>query len=216
MAIVNEASLEAALKIVYCGAPLAGKSTNLHSVHSQLPEAERGDLVAVSNSTDQIHFFDFHPSDGIDLHGYRLSFQLYTVPGRVTYNATRQLVLREVDGIVFVVDSQPERFNENIAALDQMAASLSHNGIDPRKIPIVAQYNKQDLPSPLTPHRLEEAFQTILGTQPLVTLEANAAQGFNVFETLNASAVEVLNRFKPPTPGAPQKRSVKGRAALSS
>ena len=194
MAVVNESAKQVTFKIVYCGTPLGGKTTNLQWVHDQVDRSERGDMISLATSADRTLFFDFLPVNSIAVHGYSSKFQLYTVPGQVQYNATRQLVLRGVDGIVFVADSQLERIEENIQAKQTLAQNLADNGVVAGKVPIVLQYNKRDLASAAPVGHLDQ----LLGEGCVARYEAAASQGYNVFETLNAVAIEVMNRFRPP------------------
>ncbi|MGK0189786.1 MAG: GTPase SAR1 family protein [Verrucomicrobiales bacterium] len=202
MAVVNESTKEVTFKIVYCGTPLSGKTTNLQWVHHQVDKSERGDLISLATSADRTLFFDFLPVNSIPAKGYQSKFQLYTVPGQVQYNATRQLVLRGVDGIVFVADSQLERMEENVRAKQTLLQNIADNGTGIGRIPVVLQYNKRDLPSaaPLDhlDHLLNDGSLSGRG-DPVMRFESAAAQGYNVFETLNAVAIEVINRFNPPT-----------------
>src|SRR6187402_3360783 len=137
MSIINYASREIQFKIVYYGPALCGKTTNLAYIHERISPANRGDLVSLATAADRTLFFDFLPLNAVVIRGFNTKFQLYTVPGQVIYNATRQLVLRSVDGIVFVVDSQWDKMEEN---LERQNMSLD-------QIPYVVQYNKQDLPN---------------------------------------------------------------------
>lgn len=197
MSIVNESTCEVTFKIVYCGTPLGGKTTNLQWVHGQVERSERGDLISLATSADRTLFFDFLPVNSIEVHGYRSRFQLYTVPGQVQYNATRQLVLRGVDGIVFVADSQIERMQDNATALQTLLRNLADNGVSPELIPVVLQYNKRDLPNAAPLELLDHVLNGENRWE--MRFEAAAAHGYNVFETLNGVAVEVLNRFRPPS-----------------
>src|ERR1700760_2988364 len=145
MPIINYASKEIQFKIVYYGPALGGKTTNLAYIHSRIAPAHRGDLVSLATAADRTLFFDFLPLTAFTLHGFRTKFQLYTVPGQVIYNATRQLVLRSVDGIVFVADSQWEKMEENVESFKNLEENLREQNLSIDEIPYVVQYNKRDL-----------------------------------------------------------------------
>ena len=171
-------------------------------LHQQIDKSERGDLISLATSADRTLFFDFLPVNSITAKGFRTKFQLYTVPGQVQYNATRQLVLRGVDGIVFVADSQIERMEENVWAMKTLQQNLADNGVWAGRIPIVLQFNKRDLPNSAPLEHLDYVLNDgSLGNGSdvrLMRFEAAASQGYNVFETLNAVAIEIINRFNPP------------------
>lgn len=128
MALVNHDTREVQFKIVYCGPAFSGKTTNLQHIHGRIDDDRRGDLLSMATSTDRTVFFDYLPIDAVLIKGYHTKFQLYTVPGQVAYNATRQLVLRGADGLVFVVDSSPEKLEENAQALRTTQENLAQNG----------------------------------------------------------------------------------------
>ena len=198
MATVNHGAREITFKVVYCGTPMGGKTTNLSYIHSRLDDGIRGDLVSLATANDRTLFFDFLPLDAPEIGGYRTKFQLYTVPGQVVYNATRQLVLHGTDGIVFVADSQFERLGENLACLQGVEAGLRQLGTSLAAIPVVYQYNKRDLPNATTTAHLDA---TLNGREPgFPTFEASAVQGVRVFETLNAISQMVLHRFYQSSP----------------
>ena len=214
MATVSRGSQEVTFKIVYCGPPGAGKAANLRWIHGQLPQEERGELRWSSNAADQILSFSFSPSGDVGLKGYRCHFELYSTNGSLCYHATQQLLLRGVDGIIFVADSHPSRSEENCRALAGMVSALRDNGHDPSKIPWVLQYNKRDLPDALPLSALDEALTTEV--PPIQRFEACATQGAQLFDTLNATAIEVINRFKPPALREARPRKTEGSVALSS
>src|SRR5215212_2105787 len=149
MALINQASKEIQVKIVYYGPALCGKTTNLYKVHENIQTAaEKGKLVSLANQTsDRTLFFDFLPVEALSIKGYRTKFQLYTVPGQVIYNTTRQLVLRGVDGIVFVADSQYEKMEENRESFQNREENLKSLQLSLNDVPYVLQYNKRDLPN---------------------------------------------------------------------
>src|SRR5580698_10600312 len=145
MPIVNYASKEIQFKIVYYGPALGGKTTNLAYIHSRITPAHRGDLVSLATAADRTLFFDFLPLNALTLQGFRTKFQLYTVPGQVIYNATRQLVLRNVDGVVFVADSQWDKMEENVLSFRNLEQNLQKQGLSVDALSYVLQFNKRDL-----------------------------------------------------------------------
>lgn len=181
-------------KIVYCGTPLSGKTTNLRQIHARLDPQGRGDLVSLSTAQDRTLFFDFLAVESQAIPGYRTSFHLYTVPGQVTYNATLQLVLRQADGVVFVADSQMDRQRDNVHAFQALEANLRLNGSSLDRLPLVLQYNKRDLPNSAPVEYLE----FLLNNRPVphLSFEADAKNGRNVLATLNAITQAVVTRFQ--------------------
>ena len=149
MAIINQATKELQVKIVYYGPAMGGKTTNLVQVHDHVQTAagNKGKLVSLATSSDRTLFFDFLPIEAMTIKGFKTKFQLYTVPGQVIYNTTRQLVLRGVDGIVFVADSQYEKMPENVESFQNLVDNLSSLKLNLAEIPYVLQYNKRDLPN---------------------------------------------------------------------
>src|SRR6202049_4679945 len=145
MPIINYASKEIQLKILLYGPALGGKTTNLAYIHSRIPPGHRGDLVSLATAADRTLFFDFLPLRALPLQGFRTKFQLYTVPGQVIYNSTRQLVLRSVDGVVFVADSQWDKMEENVASFRTLEQNLHKQGLSVDALPYVLQFNKRDL-----------------------------------------------------------------------
>src|ERR687887_2199232 len=149
MPLVNYASREITCKIVYYGPGRSGKTTNLRYIHSQVPDGRRGNMVSLATQGDLTLFFNFLPLDLGTISGFTTRFQLYTVPGQVYYQTTRKLVLQGADGVVFVADSQARQLEENIESLQDLHANLAAQGTDVRELPLVIQYNKQDLPRDL-------------------------------------------------------------------
>ncbi|HEX7654854.1 MAG TPA: ADP-ribosylation factor-like protein, partial [Verrucomicrobiae bacterium] len=149
MAIINQATKELQVKIVYYGPAMGGKTTNLVQVHDhvQTQAGNKGKLVSLATSSDRTLFFDFLPIEAMTIRGFKTKFQLYTVPGQVIYNTTRQLVLRGVDGIVFVADSQYEKMPENVESFQNLVDNLQSQKLNLAEIPYVLQYNKRDLPN---------------------------------------------------------------------
>src|SRR5881296_3785909 len=145
MAIINYANKEVQFKIVFYGPALCGKTTNLAYIHSQVNEVNKGELVSLATAADRTLFFDFLPLNAVVIKGFKTKVQLYTVPGQVIYNATRQLVLRSVDGMVFVADSQWEKMEENVESFKNLEDNLAKQNMSLDDLPYVLQYNKRDL-----------------------------------------------------------------------
>lgn len=195
MAILNHATKELQLKIVYYGPAMGGKTTNLVQIHDHIdmPPEAKGKLVSLATSTDRTLFFDFLPIQAISIKGFQVKFQLYTVPGQVIYNTTRQLVLRGVDGIVFVADSQYEKMAENVESFANLEENLNAMNLHLDDIPYVLQYNKRDLPNAAPIQYMEFLLNNRDVQVPSFPAVANKCEG--VFETLNAIAKMVLYRF---------------------
>jgi len=155
MANLNYAKRELNLKIVYYGASLGGKTTNLRSIYAKMDANRKGQMMSLATDLDQTIFFDFLPVDVGEIKGWKLRFHLYTVPGQVYYNASRRLVLRNVDGLVFVVDSQKERLEENIESMFNLSDNLKVYDLTLKNTPMVIQYNKRDLPNILPLEELQ-------------------------------------------------------------
>lgn len=190
MAVVNHDSRQVQFKIVYCGTPLGGKTTNLKYIHENLPGPARGDMVSIATAHDRTLFFDFLPVHATEIAGYLTRFQIYTVPGQKAFSETRQIVLRSVDGIVFVADSSPERARFNAEALDATRNDLLAMGRNLDSLPVIFQFNKRDLPDALPPEEIDQQ----LGIKK-PTFLACARTGYNVFSTLDAATQEVLKEF---------------------
>jgi hypothetical protein len=199
MVAINYAFREISCKIVYYGPGLSGKTTNLQYVHDRLPASSRGDLISLATEADRTLYFDFLPLNVGDIGGFATKFQMYTVPGQVFYNATRKLVLRGVDGLVFVADSQQAKMDENLESLADMYDNLRSYNIDPAQIPIVMQYNKRDLPEIATIEELE----TKLNPQGGPYIEACASNGVGVFDTVKCVSKMVLEHLRNQTVTAP-------------
>jgi hypothetical protein len=193
VSLVNYATREITCKIVYYGPGRSGKTTNLHYIYGQVPEDRKGKMVSLATQTDRTLFFDFLPLDLGNISGFTTKFQLYTVPGQVYYQTTRRLVLQGADGVVFVADSQARQLEENIESFRDLHANLADQGVEARTVPLVIQYNKQDLPSDLvlSPAILSEA----LNFRGVPEFAADALHGPGVFETLRAISEVVLKRL---------------------
>ena len=193
MSLVNFTTREITCKIVYYGPGRSGKTSNLQYIYSQVPDDRKGRMVSLATQTDRTLFFDFLPLDLGSISGFTTKFQLYTVPGQVYYNATRKLVLQGADGVVFVADSQVRQLDENIESLQNLQANVLEHGIDIRTLPMILQYNKQDLPRDLilAPEELDDA----LNFRTLPSFAADALHGQGVFETLKAVSADVLRKL---------------------
>jgi hypothetical protein len=196
MAIINQASKELQVKIVYYGPAKSGKTTNLEQLHNhvQVPNAEsKGKMTSLATSSDRTLFFDFFPLEAIAIKGYKTKFALFTVPGQVIYNATRQIVLRGVDGIVFVADSQYDKMEENLETFKHLEANLKALNLDLADIPYVMQYNKRDLPDAAPKEYLEFLMNNREVQVP--SFEASASNCEGIFETLNMITRMLLHKF---------------------
>ena len=193
MPVVNDHTKELRFKIVYCGPGFSGKTTNLRYIHQRLGEGMRGELISLATAHDRTLFFDFLPINSSVINGYNTKFQLYTVPGQVVFSATRQMVLKGVDGLVFVVDSDPAKLEENKEAFQAMCTNIRDNGDRPTDIPMVIQFNKRDLPNAVPLQELQQIFTS--PDYPIPTFEAVAHDGFNVFATLTSISETLIQRF---------------------
>ena len=191
MSLVNFTTREITCKIVYYGPGRSGKTSNLQYIYGRVPEARRGRMVSLATQTDRTLFFDFLPLDLGVISGFKTRFHLYTVPGQVFYNASRKLILRGVDGIVFVADSAPNRLRANAESMRNMRENLAEYGLTLDDVPIVVQVNKRDLPDAL-PVEMVRAVVDPEGRFPV--LEAVATEGKGVFETLKEVSRLVLAR----------------------
>jgi mutual gliding-motility protein MglA len=191
MSLVNYSTREITSKIVYYGPGRSGKTTNLQYIYGQVPEDRRGRMVSLATETDRTLFFDFLPLDLGTISGFQTRFQLYTVPGQVYYDATRKLVLQGADGVVFVADSQRAQAEENVESFRNLQVNLLEQGVDPRQIPIVLQYNKRDLPAVMSVEELDD----LLNYRDLPRYEARALAGAGVFDTLRGISELVLRRL---------------------
>ena len=195
MAIINQATKELQVKIVYYGPALGGKTTNLVQVHGnvQTQQGSKGKLVSLATSSDRTLFFDFLPIEAVAIKGFKTKFQLYTVPGQVIYNTTRQLVLRGVDGIVFVADSSYEKMQENVQSFANLAENLRGLNLNIDDIPYVLQYNKRDLPNAAPVEYMDFLLNNGEVQVPSFTAAASKCEG--VFETLNMITRLLLHKF---------------------
>ncbi len=192
MTFINYASREINCKIVYYGPGLCGKTTNLQHIYDSTAPQAKGKLISLATETDRTLFFDFMPLELGTVRGFKTRFHLYTVPGQVYYDASRKLILKGVDGVVFVADSQDERMDANIESLYNLEENLQTQGYDLAQIPYVLQLNKRDLPN-VTP--IEELSSELVRKGEPV-FEAVATDGTGVFDTLKAVAKQVLTELR--------------------
>ncbi|EAT17226.1 ATP/GTP-binding protein [Desulfuromonas acetoxidans] len=192
MSFINYASREINCKIVYYGPGLCGKTTNLQHVYQKTAPDSKGKMISLATESERTLFFDFLPLALGEVRGFKTRFHLYTVPGQVFYDASRKLILKGVDGVVFVADSQEERMDANIESLENLRDNLEEQGYDLDKLPYVVQYNKQDLAN-LSP--IEE-LQRFVNPTKVPEFKACAMSGVGVFETLKAIAKLVLLDLK--------------------
>lgn len=195
MAIINQATKELQVKIVYYGPAVCGKTTNLVQIHDHVQTAagNKGKLVSLATSSDRTLFFDFLPIEAMAIKGFKTKFQLYTVPGQVIYNTTRQLVLRGVDGIVFVADSQYDKMEENAKSFQNLEENLKALHLTLGEIPYVLQYNKRDLPNVAPVEYLDFLLNNREQQAPAFGASAHKCEG--VFETLNMITRLLLHKF---------------------
>lgn len=192
MSFINYSSREINCKIVYYGPGLCGKTTNLQYIYNKTNPEAKGKMISLATETERTLFFDFLPLSLGEIRGFKTRFHLYTVPGQVFYDASRKLILKGVDGVVFVADSQIERMEANIESLENLRTNLAEQGYDLDKIPYVMQFNKRDLPNASPLAELQEA----LNPTNVVSFEAVATNGGGVFDTLKAVAKLVLTELK--------------------
>ncbi len=188
MSLINYASREINCKIVYYGPGLCGKTTNIKYVFSKVAPETRGKLISLATELDRTLFFDFLPLNIGTIKGFKVRFHLYTVPGQVYYNASRRLILKGMDGLVFVADSQTDRFEDNIESLKNLEQNLVSHDMKMDGFPFIFQYNKRDLPS-ISP---VEELESVLNQKGAPFFEAVASQGIGVFDTLKEASKLVL------------------------
>jgi signal recognition particle receptor subunit beta len=188
MALINIATHEIHCKIVYYGIGYCGKTTNLQYVFKSINPSARGEMLSIATATERTLFFDFLPLDLGTVHGFRTRFHLYTVPGQILYERTRLAVLNGADGIVFVVDSQAEKFEENIQSIAELELNMRRMGKDLRNFPLIMQWNKRDMPNALPIPVLDR----YLNRRHVPSYEAVAAQGKGVYATLRAISKTVM------------------------
>jgi len=192
MSFINYSSREINCKIVYYGPGLCGKTTNLQYVYAKTNPEAKGKMISLATETERTLFFDFLPLSLGEIRGFKTRFHLYTVPGQVFYDASRKLILKGVDGVVFVADSQIERMEANIESLENLKVNLQEQGYDLNKIPFVVQYNKRDLPNVAT----VEELRRLLHPRTVPEDDGVDPTGVGVFDTLKAVAKLVLTELK--------------------
>ncbi len=192
MSFINYSSREINCKIVFYGPGLCGKTTNLQYIYKKTNPDSKGKMISLATETERTLFFDFLPLALGEIRGFKTRFHLYTVPGQVFYDASRKLILKGVDGVVFVADSQIERMEANIESVENLRTNLGEQGYDLDRIPYVIQYNKRDLPNVVPIEEMRRA----LNPQKAPDFEACAADGSGVFDTLKAIAKLVIMELK--------------------
>jgi signal recognition particle receptor subunit beta len=192
MTFINYAAREINCKLVYYGPGLGGKTTNIKHVYEKTNPSAKGKLISLATETDRTLFFDFLPLDLGEIRGFRTRFHLYTVPGQVFYDASRKLILKGVDGVVFVADSQAARMDANLESLRNLELNVKEQGYDLRAIPYVLQFNKRDLPTAIPFDEMKKALH--FKGEPI--FEAVASKGTGVFETLKTIAKMVLMELR--------------------
>jgi signal recognition particle receptor subunit beta len=191
MSLINYSSREINCKIVYYGPGLCGKTTNIQYVYQKVAPETKGKLITLATEMDRTLFFDFLPLELGTVKGFKTRFHLYTVPGQVYYDASRKLILRGVDGIVFVADSQTSRYDANIESLYNLYENLEDYKLTVRDVPFVIQYNKRDMPDIISLEDLEQE----LNPEGYPSVEAVAIKGVGVFDTLKTVAKGILQRL---------------------
>lgn len=192
---MNHSAREISFKIVYYGAALSGKTTNLLHIHKVLADDVKGEVVILDTEEERTLFFDFFPMYLGTIEGFKLRFNIYTVPGQVIYEASRKLIVNGADAIVFVVDSQPVRLDDNLESWQSLVSNLGLCNIDIKQLPIVLQYNKRDLEPRITVGTIERA----LGLNGIPVFESSAKQGIGVVDTLKKVSVMMIERFSTAT-----------------
>jgi signal recognition particle receptor subunit beta len=192
MSFINYNAKEIHCKIVYYGPSLGGKTTNLQWIYQQTAQDQKNKLVALNTDTERTIFFDFLPMDLGEIRGFRTRFHLYTVPGQVVYDASRKLILKGLDGVVFVADSQAERMEENLQSLKNLERNLEAQGYNIRDIPLIIQYNKRDLPNALPLKELRSQINFYNAPE----FEATASEGRGVMEALKTVSKSIVTVLK--------------------
>ncbi len=192
MSFINYNAKEIHCKVVYYGPSLGGKTTNIQWVYQKTAEDQKSKLVALNTDIERTLFFDFLPLNVGDIRGFKTRFHLYTVPGQVVYDASRKLILKGLDGVIFVADSQIERMDENLEALRNLERNLEQQGYDIREIPLIMQYNKRDLPNVASLAELRSA----LNPYNAPDIESCASEGKGVFESLKTVSKSIIHVLK--------------------
>lgn len=192
MSFINYSAREINCKIVYYGPGLGGKTTNLQYIYRKTAPEAKGKMISLATETERTLFFDFLPLSLGTIRGFKVRFHLYTVPGQVFYDASRKLILRGVDGIVFVADSQVERMEANIESIENLKANVAEQGLDLEKMPLTIQFNKRDLPNVIA----VEEMNRVLNPNGHPWFESVARDGMGVFDTLKDVARQILLHLK--------------------
>jgi len=192
MSFINYMAREINCKIVYYGPGLCGKTTNLQYIYERTNPEAKGKMISLATETERTLFFDFLPLSLGEIRGFKTRFHLYTLPGQVFYDASRKLILKGVDGVIFVADSQLERVEANEESVENLRTNLAEQGYSLEKIPYVIQYNKRDLPNVVT----VEELRALINPTNVPDFEANARSGTGVFDTLKAVSRLVLNELR--------------------
>jgi signal recognition particle receptor subunit beta len=192
MSFINYSSREINCKIVYYGPGLCGKTTNLHYIYKKTNPDSKGKMISLATETERTLFFDFLPLALGEIRGFKTRFHLYTVPGQVFYDASRKLILKGVDGLVFVADSQVERMEANVESVENLRINLAEQGYNLDAVPYVVQYNKRDLPNAVSVAEMKRS----LNPRGVPDFEAIASEGNGVFDTLKAIAKQVIMELK--------------------
>ena len=192
MSFINYNAKEIHCKVVYYGPSLGGKTTNIQWVYQKTAEDQRSKLVALNTDIERTLFFDFLPLNVGDIRGFKTRFHLYTVPGQVVYDASRKLILKGLDGVIFVADSQVERMDENLEALRNLERNLEQQGYDIKEIPLIMQYNKRDLPNVASLAEMRSALNPYNAPE----IESTASEGKGVFESLKTVSKSIIHVLK--------------------
>ena len=192
MSFINYNAKEIHCKVVYYGPSLGGKTTNIQWVYQKTEEDQKSKLVALNTDIERTLFFDFLPLNVGDIRGFKTRFHLYTVPDQVVYDASRKLILKGLDGVIFVADSQIERMDENLESLRNLERNLEQQGYDIREIPLIMQYNKRDLPNVASLAELRSALNPYNAPE----IEGCASEGRGVFESLKTVSKSIINVLK--------------------
>lgn len=192
MSFINYNAKEIHCKVVYYGPSLGGKTTNIQWVYQKTAEDQKSKLVALNTDIERTLFFDFLPLNVGDIRGFKTRFHLYTVPGQVVYDASRKLILKGLDGVIFVADSQIERMDENLEALRNLEKNLEQQGYDIKEVPLIMQYNKRDLPNVASLAEMRSALNPYNAPE----IEGCASEGKGVFESLKTVSKSIINVLK--------------------
>ena len=192
MSFINYSAREINCKVVYYGPGLCGKTTNLNHIYKKVNPDSKGKMISLATESERTLFFDFLPLALGSVKGFKVRFHLYTVPGQIFYDASRKLILRGVDGVIFVADSQVERMEANMESMDNLRMNLKEHGYSLENMPFAIQYNKRDLSNAVSIEELNRA----LNAKGVAFFEASAATGTGVFETLKEVAKQVFSKLK--------------------